>query len=298
MTTPDCTAADWIAADWDAGTLRLWAMRGDQVVDSRASDDGTDGLAGDDFAAVLTRMTEGWADAPVVACGTVGAADGLARIACASVPATVDPRPVQVPGRRVWIVGGLTQADPPDLMQGDETRIAGLLAARPQFDGTLCLPGAQTRWARISASEVVSFQTFLTGEMFDLLSRQSVLRHAVGTPGDIDAFDAAVSDALSQPHRAYGRLFQLHARAQLGGLQPETAGATLSGTLIGWELAGARPYWLGQEVCVIGAPARTAPYARALAQQGVTCTEGDGTAATLAGLGRAFRAIADAAAAI
>ena len=93
MTTPDCTAADWIAADWDAATLRLWAMRGDQVLDSRASDDGTDGLAGDDFAAVLTRMTEGWADAPVVACGTVGAAEGWARIACATARGRAGRRP-------------------------------------------------------------------------------------------------------------------------------------------------------------------------------------------------------------
>ena len=32
----------------------------------------------------------------------------------------------------------------------------------------ICLPGATSVWAQISAGEVVSFQTFLTGELLGL----------------------------------------------------------------------------------------------------------------------------------
>ena len=64
-------------------------------------------------------------------------------------------------------------------MRGEETQIAGALSLMPGFDGVLCLPGTHSKWAQICAGEVVSFQTFMTGEMFALLSEQSVLRHGL-----------------------------------------------------------------------------------------------------------------------
>ena len=51
-------------------------------------------------------------------------------------------------------------------MRGEETQIAGFLALNPGWDGVICLPGTHSKWAHVSAGEVVSFQTFLTGESF------------------------------------------------------------------------------------------------------------------------------------
>ena len=62
------------------------------------------------------------------------------------------------------------------------------------------------------------------------------------------------------------------------------ARARLSGLLIGIELAGAKPYWLGQSVKLIGADKLSALYARALALQGLQAESLDATACTLAGL--------------
>lgn len=287
------TKPEWIAADWGTTNLRLWAMHGTEVLDSRQSDQGMSKLQPDEFAGVLDGLTADWGDAPVIACGMVGSRQGWIEAPYAPVPLAARPRLVQVPGRRVWIICGVSQMDPPDVMRGEETQIAGLLAARPDFDGTICLPGTHTKWARISAGEITSFQSFMTGEIFALLARQSVLRHTVGDPADLDAFDSALNDALTQPHRAYGRLFQMRAGALLGDLSPETAGGRLSGSLIGWELAAAKPYWLGQDICVIGAPALSALYARALSAQGVICTEGDAQATTLAGLYSAWITLKD-----
>jgi 2-dehydro-3-deoxygalactonokinase len=223
----------------------------------------------------------------------VGSRQGWSEAPYAKVPTQAQTPMARVPGSNVWIICGISQADPADVMRGEETQIAGLLAARPDFDGVICLPGTHTKWAHISAGEIVSFQSFMTGEIFALLAEQSVLRHTVGTDCafDMPAFDAAVNDALAQPHRAYGRLFQLRAGALVGDLAPDIARGQLSGLLIGWELAGAKPYWLGQEVALIGAPALSALYARALASQGVQVHTADAEAATLAGLHRAFKRI-------
>ncbi len=104
----------------------------------------------------------------------------------------------------------------------------------PGFDGVLCLPGTHSKWVHLSAGEVVSFQTFMTGEMFALLSEQSVLRHGMAGEGwDEAAFDEGVSDALSRPERIGARLFALRAEGLMSGLVPAAARARLSGLLIG-----------------------------------------------------------------
>ena len=67
------------------------------------------------------------------------------------------PPPPRDPRLALFIVPGLSQASPPDVMRGEETQIAGFLAAHPGFDGVLCLPGTHTKWVHLSAGEVVEF---------------------------------------------------------------------------------------------------------------------------------------------
>jgi 2-dehydro-3-deoxygalactonokinase len=177
--------------------------------------------------------------------------------------------PTNDPRLSVSIAPGLKQTQPADVMRGEETQIAGALRLMPAYDGVFCLPGTHSKWVHISAGEVVSFQTYMTGEMFALLSEASVLRHGMAGEGwDEAAFNAAVADAISRPERIAARLFALRAEGLIAGLTPAAARARLSGLLIGTELAGAKPYWLGQRVTLIGAEKLTAAYAAALAAAG------------------------------
>ena len=288
-------AMRWIAVDWGTTRLRTWAMEGAKVLAAAASDAGMGGLGRDGFEPALLALTSPWLAPgevmPVVACGMVGARQGWVEapyltVPCVPLDATqMALAPARDPRIRVQIIPGLRQMKPADVMRGEETQMAGFLALHHGFDGVLCLPGTHTKWARISAGEVVSFQTFMTGEMFALLSDHSVLRHSLAGPGwDDAAFAGAVADALSQPERIAARLFSLRAESLLAGLGPEAARARLSGTLIGAELAAARPYWLGQHVAIIGAAGISAIYAAALAQQGVAAEVAEADAMTLAGL--------------
>ena len=189
------------------------------------------------------------------------------------------------PRLAVHVLHGLSQAEPADVMRGEETQIAGLIAREPGFDGVACLPGTHAKWAHVSAGEVVSFATFMTGELFALIAQSSVLRHSVAGDGWSDAdFAQAVEDSLSRPERLAARLFGIRAEALLTGLPPERARARLSGLLIGAELAAARPYWLGRELALIGAPRLVAAYRAALALGGLEARTLDATAMTLAGL--------------
>ena len=226
----------------------------------------------------------------VLACGMVGARQGWREAKYRSVPcAPTDPAGLihvetTDPRLDVRIAPGLSQNKPADVMRGEETQIAGALALYPDFDGVFCLPGTHSKWVHVSAGEVVSFQTFMTGEMFALLSTQSVLRHSVGDGWDDAAFDAGLNDALSNPAQFAAKLFSLRAEGLLHALQPAAAKSRLSGLLIGLELAGSKPYWLGQSVKLIGAVALSQTYNRALSAQGITAEALDATECTLAGL--------------
>ena len=287
----------WIAVDWGTSHLRLWAMSdADQTLDHRSSGDGMGGLAPDAFPAVLDRMTDGWpAEAPVIACGMVGSRQGWVEAPYATVPCgPLCPELARAPGPRpVHIVPGLKQLDPPDVMRGEETQIAGFLSQNPGWDGVLCLPGTHSKWAELSAGEVVSFRTFMTGELFALLSHHSVLRHSVGEGWDADAFAEAVAASLSRPEDLAARLFRLRADNLLNGTGQSISTARLSGLLIGAELAAARPWWLGRQVAVIGAPAVAAAYVAALAGQAVPAAPVDADAMTLNGLIAARARIGD-----
>lgn len=302
MMGSDRRYADWIAVDWGTSRLRVWAMRGDQPVAGSSSDKGMSALSRDGFEPALLDLIEPWLGRDrisVVACGMVGSRQGWAEATYVSVPcpplSSRTTRPATKDSRlSVVLLPGLKQDAPADVMRGEETQIAGHLARNPGFDGVVCLPGTHTKWAQVSAGEVVSFRTFMTGEMFALLSKQSVLRHTVGDGWDDDAFAGAVSDALSRPEANAARLFSLRAEALLKGLAPGAARARLSGLLIGAELAAARPYWLGQPIAIIGNAGFSQHYAEALAAQGATASVADATEATLAGLTAAYHKLEEA----
>jgi 2-dehydro-3-deoxygalactonokinase len=275
------TQAGWIAVDWGTTHLRAYAMGPAGVCAEASSADGMGALNRDGYEPALLRLVEPWLGAgrvtPVIACGMAGSRQGWYEAPYRSVPcAPLDAGqliavPTRDPRLAVRLVPGLKQAQPADVMRGEETQIAGALALMPGFDGVLCLPGTHSKWVHVSAGEVVSFQTFMTGELFALLSTQSVLRHGMADDGWEDAaFDAALSETLSRPERIGTRLFALRAEGLIAGLSAAAAKARLSGLLIGLELAGSRACWLGQPIAIIGADRLSALYARALAAQGAS----------------------------
>ncbi|MBP0483170.1 2-dehydro-3-deoxygalactonokinase [Sagittula salina] len=294
MTAQDPGARpDWIAVDWGTSHLRVWPMRGGTPLTRLQSDRGMGQLSPDTFEATLVSLLGDWLAGienrlPVLVCGMAGARQGWREAPYAAVPCTppVTGVPVETvdPRLAVTILPGLSQTQPADVMRGEETQIGGFLRGTPGFDGVICLPGTHTKWAHVSAQEVVSFRTFMTGELFALLSKQSVLRFSMGEGWDDAAFGDAVGDAMARPATLAADLFGLRAATLLEGLSPGAAKARLSGLLIGVELAGARPYWLGQEIVILGEDGMAGAYRDALVAQGaqVRCVPVDDM--TLAGL--------------
>ena len=290
----------WIAVDWGTSNLRVWAMDASHdLLAERSSDQGMGGLEPAQFEGVLLGIIDEFLAAdrvtPVICCGMVGAKQGWVEadyLAVPSKPPSGDGA-TQVssddPRIDVRILPGMKQVAQPDVMRGEETQVAGFLRGQPKFDGVLMMPGTHSKWAHISAEEIVSFQTFITGEMYALLARQSVLKHSVAVKGwDDAAFEAALSEAISRPESVAATLFGLRAASLVGDQSAEVARARLSGLLIGLELAATRPYWLGQNLAIIGAPEVVEVYAKALSLQGLKAQVYDAQPMTRLGLIAAY----------
>ncbi|SMX26687.1 2-keto-3-deoxy-galactonokinase [Pelagimonas phthalicica] len=293
----------WIAVDWGTSHLRVWLMADDgSVLDRKECDQGMGRLTAADYERVLLEQVGAAlpesGQVPVIVCGMAGSRQGWCEAPYASTPceapslaqatqvATADAR------LDVRILPGIKQERPADVMRGEETQIAGFLAQEPDFDGVLCLPGTHNKWVHISAREVVSFRTFMTGELFALIGGQSVLRHSLGEDGwDDAAFLDAVSQGMSHPAALGCDLFALRAESLLQGLSPATARARLSGQLIGMELTASRPYWLGQDVVVLGESGIAGAYMKALDAQGAMPRSVSAADITLRGLTAAFETL-------
>ena len=294
-------APDWIAVDWGTSNLRVWAMGASGVLAEAASNRGMATLQRDQFEGALLELIEPWLlvgrVTTVIAAGMVGARQGWREAPYAKVPTVPLQRGLMVSPTgdarmRVHICHGLSQAKPADVMRGEETQIAGLLALDPKFEGVVCLPGTHTKWAEISAGDVCSFVSVMTGELFSLLSKQSVLRHSMAAEGfDQTAFIEALNAALTQPQSIATRLFPLRAEGLVGELSPILARSRLSGLLIGIELAATKHWWLGRQIAIVGTHSLAQTYAKGLAHVGTKPKILDGNEVTLAGLKAAYEAV-------
>ncbi len=278
-----------MAVDWSAGRLRIWVLDGDGAVLAREEAD-VGGETG--YEAVLGPLIAHHLDdddeTDILIAGDPAGPEGWGAAELRPVPCRPpeagEATPVDVhDGRmRVRLVTGVRQETPAGLMLADAVRVRGFLALNDAFDGVLCLTGTRTRWVHVSAGEIVSFQSHLTGD----LVRQTLDGLGVsGTAGT--GMGEAVSDAMSRPESVAARLGSIEAAHRMGRAPLQDVLDEVWGLFIGLELAAARPYWLGQRVALVGSGDRMEAYHSAMSAQGVLLETGVEEETILAG----FRAI-------
>ena len=180
-------------------------------------------------------------------------------------------------------------------MRGEETQLLGLGSGVGSGAALVCMPGTHCKWVETDGGTIRRFSTYMTGELFDLLGRHSILKHAVdvvATPNaSDDAFLAAATRALTD-RDALGALFALRAGQLLGFSEPAAGAAELSGLLIGAEIAAARRRHPGDGRLTLVASGTIADlYEAVLRLAGFTVILADAEAATRRGLFEAARRI-------
>ena len=289
----------FIAGDWGTSRLRLYLCDARGSVLARGEGEGASvpDCAGR-FASAVAAWDKAHGILPAVLSGMVGSTIGWKEVPYLRCPA----RPQAIAGaalrfeagnRAVAILPGLSctgKAGAPDVMRGEETQILGALRLTPKLTRgrhLFCLPGTHAKWVAVEDGAVTQFQTALSGELFELLRRHSVLAR---DGGEVDAGSPALARGLEFVRANSGTdllhlLFSTRARVVTGDMAKSDAASYLSGLVLGKDIATALSLF-GRDgpVQLIGTPQLAALYGRVLGAYDVSSAVIDGDTAALAGL--------------
>lgn len=256
--------AQLIALDWGTTSLRAYKLAANgHVLDVRALPSGImqlpnipclikGELCSDGFELAFDDACGDWLDAqpglPVIACGMVGSAQGWSEAAYRDTPADVASLGGALHtvhscrGVDVHIVPGVIQRSRlPNVMRGEETQVLGALPSLPDGDVLVGLPGSHSKWVQVADGCIQHFDTFMTGEVFAVLSEHSILGRTQQRSGtfDADAFDRGMQVALSIEGGIgpLSTLFSARTLGLTGDLSATAQADYLSGLLIGHELS-------------------------------------------------------------
>jgi len=291
--------AAFIAGDWGTSRLRLYLCEASGNVLARGEGEGASvpDCAGR-FAAAVAAWDKAHGQLPAVLAGMVGSTIGWREVPylkCPAKPAAIADAALrfEAGGRAIAILPGLSckgKTGAPDVMRGEETQILGALRLHPNLAKgrhVFCLPGTHAKWVVVGNGAVTQFQTALSGELFELLRRHSVLAR---DSADVDPQSAAFALGLdfaraNRKTDLLHLLFGTRSRVVTGEMAKSDAGSYLSGLVLGKDIATAMALLeIDGPVQLICTPALAALYGKALATYDVKSAAIDGDRAALAGL--------------
>lgn len=304
--------ASLIGVDWGTSAMRAILCRDPAMAGSDPEvriGAGITAVRGG-FENTLFSTIEPWAaehgKLPVVMSGMIGSNIGWRAAPYVDCPAPVRSirsrcTSFEAKGHRVSIVPGLACRNAlgePDFMRGEELQILGWSGTRAEAgnEQVLCLPGTHTKWVRFADGVIETFMTALSGELYDVLCRHSIL--LPNTEGERrSSFDErAFRDGLALVRRSGGdllnTLFSVRSRRIASPERGEDPAGFLSGLIVGADvMAGLERFTPGAGVVeLIGDAGLCRKFAIALHGFGVAANVTDGITAAYHG----FRSFADA----
>lgn len=139
----------------------------------------------------------------------------------------------------IYLISGLRSKS--DVMRGEETELIGLFESTGITKGLYILAGTHSKHAFVKNSRVTDFNTYMTGELFDLLISKSILSGSIPekspkNPGP--SFKEGISTSLDE--NILHTLFSIRAGDVLNQSNIIDNYDYLSGLLIGTELQDIR----------------------------------------------------------
>ena len=252
----------WIAVDWGTSFFRAYLIENDEVLCSVKTNDGIKFVQNNNFEKTLVKSIEPWLDnkykIEVLASGMIGSKQGWLEARYQKTPCNLNNIEFVSPSVEdsrfsIKIFSGISQSNTPDVMRGEETQIAGYLYDNPNFDGSICLPGTHSKWVKIENGNIINFKTFMTGELFEIISKNSILIHSVTSNKILkNELKKGVDEILKNPEIFGNALFQLRADDLINSRGSEIYKSKLSGYLLGLELLGSLEFWKKKDIVLIG----------------------------------------------
>lgn len=271
-----------LGIDWGSSNRRAYMMDRHGTLLRRHEDEAgilhVDGDFQGSLRALLRELDIDRAD--IVMSGMVGSRNGWREVPylstghpLAELASAMTELDAGLPGVRARIVPGyqfMAASGLPDVMRGEETQVFGALQ-RSANEGCFLLPGTHSKWVRVAGGKIIDLATFMTGELFSLLTQHGTLAKAMrGRESIPEAFAQGVEAAR---HGGFTRMAFCARALIVTDRMPAAHGASfLSGLLIGSELheilrmnGGSLP----SELQVIGSAELTQRYLNALELLGI-----------------------------
>ena len=252
----------WIAVDWGTSSFRAYLIKNNIISERIKTKDGMKFINNNSFEKTFISLIENWLDdyqtIEVLASGMVGSRQGWSEAPYQETPCDLNNikfiSPLINDNRiALKIFSGISQIDQPDVMRGEETQVAGFFYENPNFEGSICLPGTHSKWIKVKDQNIVKFQTFMTGELFEVISQNTVLMHSVkSNKTDQEELLKSVDLIFKNPSLFGNALFKLRADDLINSRNKIIYKSRLSGYLLGLELLGSIDYWKKSKIALIG----------------------------------------------
>ncbi len=206
--------SSFLSVDWGTTNLRIrWVQLPDfTVLTSRFSDLGVKNVfarfqtSGQDdrvsfflqcLLSEIQAMEVTLPDAcQVIISGMASSSIGMRELPYASLPFFTNGHALSVEKWQpkgfpyeISLISGVKSQE--DVMRGEETQLIGLYQLlHPAGNSLFILPGTHSKHIFLENDKVASFNTYMTGEIFDILSAHSILNSSI-EKGDFDALALA-----------------------------------------------------------------------------------------------------------
>jgi 2-dehydro-3-deoxyphosphogalactonate aldolase len=248
---------------------------------------------------------------PVLMCGMIGSNRGWFEVPYVQTPATLNSLAAgclrfisPLTGRTIIIVPGVSITsnanNQPDVMRGEETQVFGELFSRKEdlsnndndTHRLFVLPGTHSKWVLCDKhNKITSLQTAMTGELYSILSKNSILSRSLATD-DCTLCNSTLLETLAFEEGLRCKaplhgLFSIRTRDLFSenGIEREKTCISnrglLSGMLISLELRDTIS-WLADnntidssslpQICIIGSGLLSERYSRAISIIGLGTT--------------------------
>lgn len=275
----------FIALDWGSTSFRAYlADSTGRVLETIAAPEGILSIVDGQFEAALEKHIGRWDKRlPVMAAGMITSRQGWIELPYLPCPASAADLAAALhhhtttSGRNIAFATGLSYRAPngmPDVMRSEEVQVFGSLDLGLNHFVT---PGTHSKWITTAGDRLMSYQTYVTGEVFAALRNHTILgRLMKDGPEDEAAFARGVTAALEDPAGFLHRIFSARSLGLFGEIEPESIASYLSGQVVGTEVAHAiRDNPRDAEYVVLASPGIGGRYMKAIGIAGLKVRYGD-----------------------
>ena len=217
---------------------------------------------------------------PMVISGMASSTIGLADIPYKRVPFAVDGSDLRTQlfeasgdfAHDTLMISGVR--DTRDVMRGEEVQLVGALAGVDRVTGNrlLVFPGTHSKHVVVNGPRAIGVQTYMTGEVFDLLVRRSVLANSVEAHRSLKsrAFRRAFEEGVrvGMEGNLLNTLFSVRVRGLLQQVGKNENFHYLSGLVLGCELKDLAQ-WDSAPPLIVASPEAADRYRTAMSAVGI-----------------------------